>query len=367
MKFTPRDRLHRWACIVGPSLGVSADVLTKDIVSAAQDEFRRAATLDSLPKSVATKRFNDLLGRDEAAAFATLDDDVRRTLVRSMETDDLATQFLVEGMDVWLSSGGQERLRSAFIASGLTSPADLELAMQGSGSDGINFLLYLVFPQPGIPDLLDVLESTQSMKQALEREVTANRKDVKGSNNERSQSVGDDRSSCASSDAANNSVVGGSRRGAGQRGDASQAKNAKAKECNANKSQAKTSAPKKRDRSEPRTTTATPETATARTSTCSQNGKEVTATPPRANSNGAHSDATKEELRLMAESPRSLDQNRIKELRRPISRGITAFELENHYWVEEIKAYVAQAGIRLPKPKKPLMIKAILKHVEEDG
>lgn len=71
--------------------------------------------------------------------------------------------------------------------------------------------------------------------------------------------------------------------------------------------------------------------------------------------------------RYMAEDPRKLPFSVIAQARRSIANGITAFELENHYRAEELRAYVQAHRLVARANRKHDMAVAILEQLAAQG
>ena len=308
----------------------------------------------------------------------------------------LFTQFLLEGLHSWLCGLPQPILPVLLSAVGVEKGRELDEACAGLGEDAINILVQLVFPLSGNTDLLPLLHTEDDLHNSKEspRTISAKTKrpaptkcksskqptkkstpNIKDVNRETKSPI----PSCTEKNVsfvveiprdlltdATKSIPNE----VPNEEDPTSKIPPKIKVSKSEKTKTKNlPSPHENNYGKVLLESERPKEKTKYTESGHDKTGKIENGKITKNSNNQiskpHLSSTQQKDRL-SRCPTQMTRAQITALRRPIGRGISEFELMNHYWVEELKEYARKH--RIPKScqqKKSSMIRAILKHTKE--
>eukprot|EP00759_Apiculatamorpha_spiralis_P002493 PhF_6_TR10984/c1_g1_i2/m.17763 len=380
MLSTPRQRLEGWIDVIFPAVSSlpfatsPSEVFTTITESAIKSHVALIQDL-SLPKSLTTKKFLDMLRKDDGAAFEGLPLDLTKKVEVAWEIESrsstLPMQFWIEGVDRWLDALDKQTLRSVLKQCGIVEDADLDVAVGPGSAHGINFLLHLVFPVKGAVDLLPILHAsaviTKTSSTGTSKIPNAKKRAKEDDALSDAAEVHKDDAGEGEGDKSHQSPTPSAKsvKTSAQHKSPSTQSSSAAKGSGKKKT-ATTNTPTQKEASE---TPSTPPTTTKRSRSNTATSPQTSTLSPGAlalpnNQNPPlrfRIDAAK--AKILKEAPMTLPREEVALLRNPIRKGITEFELMNHYWIEDLKTYIDEEGVKIPKTKKSVIIKGILKHV----
>jgi hypothetical protein len=148
---SPRQRLHYFLEIVEPKVLASATI--HEVVVLALEEFKSLASEilpEALGKQVTTPAFLKKLEENENAAFEEL------TVAQVQQLNScfglqggqqtLATQFIIDGLDDWLTRQDISRIKNFLLACGV-QPAMANTAASAARDKLNDFIITLIFPE----------------------------------------------------------------------------------------------------------------------------------------------------------------------------------------------------------------------------
>eukprot|EP00759_Apiculatamorpha_spiralis_P002492 PhF_6_TR10984/c1_g1_i1/m.17762 len=387
MLSTPRQRLEGWIDVIFPAVSSlpfatsPSEVFTTITESAIKSHVALIQDL-SLPKSLTTKKFLDMLRKDDGAAFEGLPLDLTKKVEVAWEIESrsstLPMQFWIEGVDRWLDALDKQTLRSVLKQCGIVEDADLDVAVGPGSAHGINFLLHLVFPVKGAVDLLPILHASAVITKTSSTSTSKTPNAKKRAKEDDAVSEGEDAAQVHKDDEGE---------GEGDKSHQSPTPSAKSVKTSAQHKSPSTQSSSAAKGSGKKKTATTP---TQKEASQQEQASETHSTPPtttkRSRSNTATSPQTSSlspgaialpnnqnpplrfridaaKAKILKEAPMTLPREEVALFRNPIRKGITEFELMNHYWIEDLKTYIDEEGVKIPKTKKSVIIKGILKHV----